>query len=91
MAQLAKYDSFPGLVGQQNSFTCKHAFLTVGDSRGDRAAMCRPRDDNERGQKTAGGALRLKGSNPFPGAHFTSKCLLRDYPPMQGASGQKEA
>jgi len=23
-------------------------------------------------QKKAGGALRLKGSNPFPGAHFLS-------------------
>jgi hypothetical protein len=48
-------------------------------SRGDRAAMCRPRDDNERGQKTnkiAGGALRLKGSNPFPGAHFSYRAYV---------------
>ena len=36
--------------------------------RGDRAVMCRSRNDSTVGQKTTGGAWRHMGSNPIPGA-----------------------
>ena len=43
--------------------------------RGDRAVMCRSRNDSTMGQKTTGGAWRHMGSNPIPGAILPVKVL----------------